>query len=48
MPEDRLAFAVKLRPDMDYSELKSEMIEHGYDPEHPKIDSKFLAWMRNC
>lgn len=40
-------FAMKLCPDMDHSELKREMIEHGYDPERPKIDSKFIAWMRN-
>jgi hypothetical protein len=38
---------MKHRPEADFSELKSEMIAHGYNPEAPKIDSKFLAWMRN-
>jgi len=39
--------AMKQRPELECSELKREVIAHGYDPEQPKIDSRFLAWMRN-
>jgi hypothetical protein len=37
---------MKQYPDADYSEMKREMIAHGYDPDAPKIDAKFLAWLR--
>lgn len=37
---------MKRQPDADYSELKREMIAHGYDPDAPKIDAKFLLWLQ--
>ncbi|HWY69326.1 MAG TPA: hypothetical protein VNX88_11705 [Terriglobales bacterium] len=45
--EAMVQMAMKQRPEVDCSEFKREMIAHGYDPDAPKIDSKFLAWMRN-
>lgn len=44
--EAMLQLVMKQRPDADCSELKHEMIAHGYDPNAPKIDSKFLMWLR--
>jgi len=38
---------MKEHPEKDFSELKREMISHGYDPEVPKVDSKFLSWLQN-
>ena len=38
--------AMKQRPKADCSELKREMIAHGIDPDHPRVDSRFLAWIK--
>ncbi|MGH9602571.1 MAG: hypothetical protein ACRD24_09310 [Terriglobales bacterium] len=28
------------------AQVKKDFLAHGYDLDHPTIDSKFLAWMR--
>jgi len=38
---------MKEHPEKDFSELKREMISHGYDPDVPRVDSKFLSWLQN-
>jgi len=45
--EAMVQLAMKQRPEADYSELKREMIAHGIDPDHPRVDSRFLAWIKN-
>lgn len=30
-------------PEANYSELQKQMIAHGYNPDEPKIDSRFLV-----
>ena len=39
---------LRMKQDADaaYSEMKREMIANGYDPDTPKIDAKFLGWLR--
>ena len=45
--EAMIQLAMKQRPEADCSEVKREMVAHGYDLDKPRIDSKFLAWIRN-
>jgi hypothetical protein len=45
--EAMVLLTMKQQPQLDYSELRREMTAHGYNPDEPKIDSKFLEWIRN-
>jgi hypothetical protein len=29
------------------AKAKDEMREQGYDPDNPRLDRKFISWMRN-
>ena len=37
---------LKELPEEAASKFKAELIAGGYDPQEPKIDAKFLSWMR--
>ena len=43
--EAMILLKMKHQPQLDYSEIMREMDAHGYNPDEPRIDSRFLEWI---
>lgn len=46
LAEAFIQLQLKKLPPEQSSQLRSSLIAEGYNPEEPKVDSKFLEWMR--
>ncbi len=45
--EAMMALKIPEYPPEAVAKVKQDFRDHGYDLDHPKIDAKFLAWMRD-